>query len=216
MEWTSRIWFTARQKTELWERWKGGQCMAAIARTLGRRNKSGVYRILALNGGIVPIPRRRASVALKLEEREEISRGIAAGQSIRQIARSLGRSPSTMSREVRRNGGSQGYRASLADDAPGIRRCALNPVAWRFMRRLRWRVAQKLALAMVAEADRRLAKAAIPNRSGHATLSRNDLSQPLRSDAWRLEEGADGAFADHPANAPGQRRHHQERTGANR
>ena len=66
MEWTARTWFTAGQKRELWERWKGGQCVADIARALGRRNKSGVYRILALDGGIAPIPRRRASGALRL------------------------------------------------------------------------------------------------------------------------------------------------------
>jgi hypothetical protein len=75
MEQESRIWFTPQQKTELWERWKSGQCIAAIARTLGRRNKSGVYRIRALNGGILPMPRRRAGLALRLDEREEISRG---------------------------------------------------------------------------------------------------------------------------------------------
>jgi hypothetical protein len=79
----ARIWFTPKQKAELWERWKSGQCVADIARALERRNKSGVYRVLALNGGIAPTPRRRASVALRLEEREEVSRGIAAGRSIR-------------------------------------------------------------------------------------------------------------------------------------
>ena len=63
METTSRIWFTPQQKTGLWERWKSGQCIASIARTLGRRNKSGVYRILALNGGIIPARRRSASAA---------------------------------------------------------------------------------------------------------------------------------------------------------
>src|SRR5580704_9837560 len=63
MEWISRVLFTPQQKSELWERWKSGQCVAAIARTLGRRNKSGVYRVLALNGGIVPTPRRRAAGA---------------------------------------------------------------------------------------------------------------------------------------------------------
>ena len=114
METTSRIWFTPQQKAELWERWKNGQCIASIAGTLGRRNKSGVYRILALNGGIVPTPRRRGLVALRLNEREEISRGLAAGQSLRQIAREIGRSPSTVSREIRRNLGSQGYRANRA------------------------------------------------------------------------------------------------------
>jgi hypothetical protein len=78
MEGNARIWFTPKQKAELWERWKNGQCVADIARALERRNKSGVYRVLALNGGIAPTPRRRASVALRLEEREEVSRGIAA------------------------------------------------------------------------------------------------------------------------------------------
>jgi hypothetical protein len=115
MEGNARTWFTPKQKAELWERWKSGQCVADIARALERRNKSGVYRVLALNGGIAPAPRRRASVALRLEEREEISRGIAAGRSIRRIAQGLGRSPSTVSREIRRNGGCTAYRASEAD-----------------------------------------------------------------------------------------------------
>ena len=92
MEGTARIWFTPQQRAELWERWKHGQCVADIARALERRNKSGVYRILALNGGIAPEPRRRAAGALRLEEREEISRGIAAGRSIRRIAQGLRRS----------------------------------------------------------------------------------------------------------------------------
>ena len=115
MEGNARTWFTPKQKAELWERWKSGQCVADIARALERRNKSGVYRVLALNGGIAPAPRRRASVALRLEEREEISRGIAAGRSIRRIAEGLGRSPSTVSREIKRNGGCSAYRASEAD-----------------------------------------------------------------------------------------------------
>jgi hypothetical protein len=54
MEGNARIWFTPKQKAELWERWKSGQCVADIARALERRNKSGVYRVLALNGGIAP------------------------------------------------------------------------------------------------------------------------------------------------------------------
>ena len=145
MKQVSRVWFTPKQKAELWERWKSGQCIAAIARTLGRRNKSGVYRILAINGGIIPTPRRRALLALRLDEREEISRGLAAGRSIRQIACGLGRAPSTVSREVRRNGGSQGYRANRADQLAWDR--ALRPKACRLARQapLRWRVAQKLA-----------------------------------------------------------------------
>jgi IS30 family transposase len=146
MEGISRIWFTPKQRSELWERWKSGECVADIARSLGRRNKSGVYRILALNGGIAPAPRRRALVALRLEEREEISRGIAAGRSTRRIARGLGRSPSTVSREIRRNGGCKAYRASQADRRAWER--ALRPKPCRLARHaaLRWRVAQKLAL----------------------------------------------------------------------
>src|SRR5258708_5826368 len=112
---TSRIWFTATQRAELWERWKSGLSVAAISRALDRRNKTGVLRIVTLHGGIAPAPRRRALAALRLEEREEISRGIAAGQSIRQIAHGLGRAPSTVSREIRRNGGSRHYRANPAD-----------------------------------------------------------------------------------------------------
>jgi IS30 family transposase len=145
MEQVSRIWFTPRQRAELWERWRSGQCVADIARGLGRRNKSGVYRLLALDGGIAPNVRRRAALALRLAEREEISRGLAAGRSIRQIACDLGRAPSTVSREVRRNGGNQGYRANRAEQRAWDR--ALRPKACRLARQapLRWRVAQKLA-----------------------------------------------------------------------
>ena len=146
MEWASRTWFTASQKAELWERWKRGQCVADIARVLGRRNKSGVYRILAHDGGIAPLPCRRAAGALRLEEREEISRGIVAGRSIRRIARELGRSPSTVSREIRRNGGSQSYRASWADRRAWDRALRPKPCRLAHHAPLRWRVAQKLAL----------------------------------------------------------------------
>jgi len=143
---TSRIWFTAKQKAELWQRWKQGQSISAISRALERRNKTGVQRIVALHGGIAPPARHRAASALKLEEREEISRGIAAGRSIRGIARALGRSPSTICREIGRNGGSRAYRATRADKRAWEQ--ALRPKQCRLARhgRLRWRVAQKLAL----------------------------------------------------------------------
>jgi len=143
---TSRIWFTAAQKAELWERWKSGSSAAAISRALDRRNKTGVLRIVTLHGGIVPVPRRRALAALRLEEREEISRGIAVGQSIRQIAHGLGRAPSTVSREIRRNGGSQRYRANQADRSAWQRSLRPKPSRLALHRELRWRVAQKLAL----------------------------------------------------------------------
>ena len=127
---TSRIWFTAAQKAELWERWKNGQSAAAISRALERKNKTGVERIVVLHGGIGPAPRRRALAALRFEEREEISRGIAVGRSIRQIAQGLGRAPSTVSREIRRNGGSQVYRANRADRRARERALRPSLVVW--------------------------------------------------------------------------------------
>jgi IS30 family transposase len=146
MERMRRRWFSQEQKAELWERWKSGQSPIDIARALERKNKGGVYRILALNGGIAPVPRRRCPVTLVLDEREEISRGIAAGRSIRRIAARLGRSPSTVSREVRRHGGRSAYRAIEADVRAWER--ALRPKPCRLASRpgLRCRVAEKLAL----------------------------------------------------------------------
>jgi IS30 family transposase len=143
---TSRIHFTALQRAELWERWRTGQSAAAISRALERRNKTGVERIVVLHGGIAPTPRRRTRVALRLEEREEISRGIAVGRSIRQIAQGLRRAPSTVSREIRRNGGGQAYRANWAERSAWERALRPKPCRLALHRELRWRVAQKLAL----------------------------------------------------------------------
>lgn len=127
---TSRIWFTSAQKAELWGRWKQGQSISSISRALDRRNKTGVQRIVSLQGGFAPSARRRAASALGLAEREEISRGIAAGLAIRAIARSLGRAPSTVCREITRNGGTQTYRALGLTSRLGSARCARNIVAW--------------------------------------------------------------------------------------
>jgi len=102
--------------------------------------------VLALNGGISPAARRRAPIALALEEREEISRGIAAGRSIRRIAARLGRAPSTVTREVRRHGGRSAYRASEADSDAWDRALRPKPCRLASCPELRWRVAQKLAL----------------------------------------------------------------------
>ena len=143
---TSRIRFTAQQKAELWDRWRKGQSAAAISRALERRNKTGVLRIVTLHGGIPPAPRRRDVEALRLEEREEISRGIAACWSIRRIAREIGRSPSTISREIRRNGCRLAYRASWADRRAWDQALRPKPCRLALHRELRWRVAQKLAL----------------------------------------------------------------------
>jgi len=98
----------------MWEHWRKGDSLQMIAQ-LFNRNHSSVQRILAETGGIQPSPRCRSRLALTLAEREEISRAIVAGQSVRAIALSLGRAPSTVSRELKRNGGQVAYRASQAD-----------------------------------------------------------------------------------------------------
>src|SRR2546423_8837100 len=211
---TSRILFTAKQKDELWERWKNGQSVLAISRALERRNKTGVQRIVALNGGIAPAPRCRAVAALKLEEREEISRGIAAGRSVRRIARGLKRSPSTISREIRRNGGSQTYRAIRAERSAWERALRPKPCRLALHGGVTMARGAEACAAMVARADLRLAEAAVPDRPRHADISRSDLSQSLCSDARRAEEGADGTVAYKAADASRQRRQAQEWTGA--
>ena len=106
--------FTWAQKQELWDRWQRGESLRSIGRAFGKPSSS-IHFQVSPYGGIRPAPRRRSRLALTLAEREEISRGIVARQSIRSIARMLGRAPSTVSREVRHNGGYDEYRASLAD-----------------------------------------------------------------------------------------------------
>ena len=91
--------YTANEKAEMWDRWQAGESITSIARSF-ETGHSAISRNFALVGGIRPSPRRRARLALSLVEREEISRGIAMGQSVRAIARSLTRSPSTISREI--------------------------------------------------------------------------------------------------------------------
>jgi IS30 family transposase len=116
MKQRTRIYYTESQKALMWERWRKGESLQQIAQ-LFDRNHSSVQRILAETGGIRPAQRCRSRLALTLPEREEISRAVVAGHSIRSIARQLGRAPSTISREIDRNGGQEDYRASQADQA---------------------------------------------------------------------------------------------------
>jgi IS30 family transposase len=111
-----RIYYTESQKAVMWERWRKGESLQQIAQ-LFDRNHSSIQRILAETGGISPAPRHRSSLALTLAEREEISRALASGSSIRSIATLLERAPSTISREILRNGGQSCYRANQADQA---------------------------------------------------------------------------------------------------
>jgi transposase, IS30 family len=136
--------FTAAEKAELWDRWKRGESLKA-GRAFGKQSSS-IYFLVAPHGGIRPAERRRSRLALTLAEREVISRGVTAHQSARSIARLLGRSPSTVSREMNRNGGCGRYRATLADEnawtrarRPKCCKLANNP-------RLRRAVAGKLRL----------------------------------------------------------------------
>jgi len=116
MTYRPRTYYTESQKALMWERWQKGDSLQQIAQ-LFDRNHTSVQGILVRTGGIRPAPRHRSTLALTLAEREEVSRALAAGHSIRSIASLLGRAPSTISREIQRNGGHQWYRASEADQA---------------------------------------------------------------------------------------------------
>jgi IS30 family transposase len=107
---------TPAEVDEVWARWRSGQAVKVLARQM-RVNPSTVRDLLHRTGGIRPAPKRRWEVRLSLAEREEISRGLAAGLSVRLIAAGLGRAPSTVSREVFGNGGRSRYRAAAADRA---------------------------------------------------------------------------------------------------
>jgi transposase len=117
-----RIYYSATQRAHIWERWRQGDTLHQIAKSLDRYHSS-IHRIVAESGGIRPAERRRSRLALTLAEREEISRGIVEGRSVRTIATALGRAPSTVSREIRRSDGPKGYRASRADQAAWDRGC---------------------------------------------------------------------------------------------
>jgi IS30 family transposase len=102
------------QRTQLWQRWKDGQSLSDIGRALGKHAAS-IFAVVIASGGFPPATRRRARRALTLANREEISRGLCAGLTFRQIAKALGKAPSTISREVTANRGRDSYRAADAD-----------------------------------------------------------------------------------------------------
>lgn len=132
------------ERNELWRRWQAGESYNTIATALDR-DASRVCRTIATEGGVAPVPRRRSRLALTETEREEISRGLASAQSLRTIAHRLRRAPSTVSREIQRNGGAGRYRAQRADRRAWAR--ARRPKACRLASRPRLRaaVASKLA-----------------------------------------------------------------------
>ena len=111
-----RIYYSAVQRSEIWDRWQAGESMSSIGRLFDRESSS-VFSVISPTGGIRPAVRHRAKQALTLSEREEISRWLGMRRSLRSIARHLGRSASTVSREVSRNGGAEHYRAARSDEA---------------------------------------------------------------------------------------------------
>lgn len=138
-----RIYYSQTQKDEMWDRWQRGESMHDIAKAFDRGHSS-VQRIISETGGFRPSPRKRSPKALTLSERESISRGIASQLSMRQIADQLDRSPSTICREIHRNGGYAAYRATAADQAAWDR--ALRPKSCKLVcnQALARAVAQKL------------------------------------------------------------------------
>ncbi len=116
MKYPTRIYNTEADKSLMWDRWQKGESLNAVARHFGRSHSS-IQGILSGTGGIRPPRQRRSRLALTLAEYEEISRGVVGGHSIRFIAASLGRAPSTVGREISRNGSWGCYRANNADRA---------------------------------------------------------------------------------------------------
>src|SRR5690348_3247817 len=128
-----RIYYSAVQRSEIWDRWQAGESMSSIGRRFDRESSS-VFSVISPTGGIRPPVRYRAKQALSLSEREEISRWLSMRRSLRSIASHLGRSASTVSREVSRNGGAAHYRAAGSDQTarrPKLCKLACHP----FLRR---------------------------------------------------------------------------------
>lgn len=138
-----RIIYTAEQRALMWDRYQQGDSLADIARLFGRFHSS-IERVIAETGGIRPPERKRSNRCLSLSEREEISRGLVANESIRSIAARLSRSPSTISREIHRNGGYHHYRATQADKATWRRAKRPKPCKLLCNKPLSRMVAQKL------------------------------------------------------------------------
>ena len=176
MKYRTRTYYTAEQKAEMWDRWSRGESMSSIGRAFDRESSS-VFGQLSPTGGIRPLPRKRSRLALTHSEREEISRGIARQLSLRTIAVRLGRSPSTISREINRNGDPKSYRATQADQSawdrahrPKTCKLADNPT-------LRYNVARKLKSNWSPEQIAGWLKRAYPgnedNQVSHETIYRS-------------------------------------------
>ena len=175
MKYRTRTYYTDAQKALMWERWKQGWTLQQIGQLFNRAHTS-VQGILSRTGGFRPPQRSRSKIALTLAEREEISRAVAEGQSVRSIAARLDRAPSTVSREIKRNGARANYRAAEADDAAWNR--ALRPKACKLRedRALARTVADKLRLLWSPEQIAGWLKHTYPREShrvSHETIYRS-------------------------------------------
>src|SRR6204780_1922650 len=171
-----RRWkLSSAQRAEMWSRWKAGQSLNAIGRALGK-DKQVIHFLLARHGGIAPPVRRRSRRALTLAEREDISRGIASGCSMRVIAQHLSRASSTVSREVARHGGGAHYRANQADQQAWESALRPKPCRLATHRKLRELVASKLILDWSPEQISGWLKQSYPDdeslRVSHETIYR--------------------------------------------
>lgn len=143
MVYPTRIKYTDEMRSYIWDRYQAGDAVKAIARSFDRSSSS-IHEQLTRSGGIRPPKRTRSARSLSMAEREEISRGLVAGLSIRSIAADLRRAPSTVSREISRNGGCRSYRATRADQNAWDRALRPKPCKLALNRRLCRRVDTKL------------------------------------------------------------------------
>jgi IS30 family transposase len=166
MKQRQRIYYSAVQRAEIWDRWQRGESMSSIGRRFDRQSSS-IFSVLSPSGGIRPAERRRSRRALSLSEREEISRGLVAGRSLRAIATQLGRAPSTISREISRNGGRDRYRGTLSDQTAWDRALRPKPCKLACHPALRRTVSAKLCRRWSPEQIAGWLKRSFPDEEQH-------------------------------------------------
>ncbi len=166
MKQRQRIYYSAAQRSEIWDRWQRGESMSSIGRRFDRQSSS-IFSVLSPSGGIRPAERRRSGRSLSLSEREEISRGLVAGRSLRAIAVQLGRAPSTISREVGRGGGRERYRGTVSDQAAWDRALRPKPCELACHPGLRRTVSRKLRRSWSPEQIAGWLKRSFPDEEQH-------------------------------------------------
>ena len=205
-----------QKRPNLWDRWKRGESLKAIGRAFGKESSS-IYFLVAPHGGFRPAERRRSRLALTLAEREVISRGVTARQSARSIAKLLGRSPSTVSREMSRNGGCNRYWATVADENAWARSRRPKCCKLAINSRLRQAVAAKLRLDWSPEQIAGWLKRTHPedeyNQVSHETIYRSLFVQArgvLKKELLRHLRSKRSMRRSRPVDPNGDRRGHMK------